>query len=83
MTARNPFVDAIAPARVRYESLIDEAARWCTEHGRAVEPDLFALICASACPFGEEDKDGADHALFWTRIGVRALLRCDTRTGAP
>jgi hypothetical protein len=77
MYTRIPFVDAIAPARVRYESLIDEAARWCTERGRAADPDLFALICASACPFGEEDKYGAEHALLWTRIGVRALLRCD------
>lgn len=67
-----PLTEAVVPLRGRHATLIDEACSWSAELAAPVDPDLVALILGGVRPF-----DGREDPFFlWSRIGVRALLRC-------
>lgn len=67
-----PLPQALAPVRDAHATLIEEACSWCGGRGATIDPDLVALVLAGVRPFDDEDASFT----LWTRIGVRALMRC-------
>lgn len=73
MVELTPLSEALVPVRDEHADLIDEVGRWLGAKGGECDPDLIALVLAGCRPFGGDD-DGSFE--LWTRIGVRALMRC-------
>ncbi|WP_214368237.1 hypothetical protein [Pseudonocardia sp. H11422] len=72
MTHLVPLSEALAAVRPEHREIAAEAARWSSAAGRALDPDVFTLLCAGAAGF-----DGTDSLTSWTRVRTCHVLRCD------
>lgn len=66
-----PFPDGVAYLRARHGALIDACVAWATAQGRALDPDIAAVLCGAA----EEGFNGG-LVTRWTVERMYHMLCC-------